>query len=407
VLEQRHDAATRERFGATEVSARSLAPDLARGAMLLLIALGNAHLFLYQHRPVGLHAYPVPESTAERLAVLIPITFFDGRELPLFAFLFGYGAVQLSRRHTREGADQHTVRSLIRWRGWCMILIGFLHAVLLFGGDIIGAYGLVAVALAGVLVRTSDRKLLIAAGLGMVPIGAVAAWSYASRPHGQEYYLPTLQSLAATGWLRGVGGRLSDWLTFGIPTALFLAAPPVLLGAWAARRRILDEPERHRRLLLRVTVIGLGLGYLGGLPLAVQAASLSLNWSPSTSMDLAGVAHTVTGYAGAIGYAALAGLLAIRFRDRPGRVVTALAACGQRSMTCYILQSLVFVGVLASYGGGLGNRLGLVSTAVLAIATWALSVVVAEAMSRRGYRGPAEVLLRRLTYRRFRTPNLS
>ena len=133
--------------------------------MLLLIALGNAHLFLYQHRPVGLHAYPIPESTAERLAVLIPVTFFDGRELP-FAFLFGYGAVQLSRRHTREGADQHTVRSLIRRRGWCMILIGFVHAMLLFGGDIIGAYGLVAVVLAGVLVRTSDRKLLIAAGLG-------------------------------------------------------------------------------------------------------------------------------------------------------------------------------------------------------------------------------------------------
>jgi uncharacterized membrane protein YeiB len=67
-------------------------------------------------------------------------------------------------------------------------------------------------------------------------------------------------------------------------------------------------------------------------------------------------------------------------------------------MTCYLLQSVVFVAVLAAYGGGLGNRLGLAEIAMLAIATWALTVVLARAMSRRGYRGPAEVLLRRLTY---------
>jgi uncharacterized protein len=81
---------------------------------------------------------------------------------------------------------------------------------------------------------------------------------------------------------------------------------------------------------------------------------------------LAGVAQTVTSYAGGIGYATIAGLVAIRIgvrdgvgaRSRPGPVISALAACGQRSMTCYLLQSVVFVAVLAAYGGGLGNRLG-------------------------------------------------
>jgi uncharacterized protein len=68
-------------------------------------------------------------------------------------------------------------------------------------------------------------------------------------------------------------------------------------------------------------------------------------------------------------------------------------------MTCYLLQSVVFVAVLAAYGGGLGNRLGLAEVTLLAIATWALTVLLADGMSRRGYRGPAEVLLRRLTYR--------
>lgn len=80
-------------------------------------------------------------------------------------------------------------------------------------------------------------------------------------------------------------------------------------------------------------------------------------------------------------------------------VISALAACGQRSMTCYLLQSVMFVAVLAAYGGGLGNRFGLIEMAVLATATWMLTVVLAYGMACCDYRGPAEVLLRRLTYR--------
>ncbi len=172
---------------------------------------------------------------------------------------------------------------------------------------------------------------------------------------------------------------------------------------WAARRRLLDEPERHRQFLLHIAVLGAGLATVGGLPWALVRASW---WQPPSEAVtmLAGGMHLLTGYAGGVGYAAIAGLVAIRIqardraRSRTGPVVTALAACGQRSMTCYLLQSVVFVAVLAAYGGGLGNRLGLVEIAALATGTWALTVLLADRMSRCGYRGPAEVLLRRLTY---------
>jgi hypothetical protein len=38
-----------------------------------------------------------------------------------------------------------------------MVFIGFCQALLLFCGDIIGAYGLIAVLLAAVLLRARDR----------------------------------------------------------------------------------------------------------------------------------------------------------------------------------------------------------------------------------------------------------
>jgi uncharacterized protein len=51
------------------------------------------------------------------------------------------------------------------------------------------------------------------------------------------------------------------------------------------------------------------------------------------------------------------------------------------------------------YALGLGSSLGTAATAALAVTTWLVSVLIADAMRRRGVRGPAEVALRRLTYR--------
>jgi uncharacterized protein len=55
------------------------------------------------------------------------------------------------------------VTTLVRRRGAWMIVIGFAHGVLLWAGDIVGAYGLLAVLMAGLLMRATDRALLATA----------------------------------------------------------------------------------------------------------------------------------------------------------------------------------------------------------------------------------------------------
>jgi uncharacterized protein len=381
------EAVVARQVGAIAVSARSLAPDLARGAMLLLIALANAPHYRYGYPSGGLRG--PGHSVVDQVAMLFQILCIKGRAYPLFALLFGYGIVQLLRRHTGSGVAETTVCALVRRRGWWMVLIGFLHALLLFSGDIIGAYGLLAVLLAEVLVRARDRTLLILAVLWTVPIVLF-------RTLGGRFSPLTDKASALTDPSRAAGIRVLEWLQCSVVGSVCTLVPAVLLGVWAARRRLLDEPERHRSLLQRAAVLGVGLAVVGGLPCALVRSTW---WQPQSAVaTLAGVVHTLTGYAGGLGYAAVAGLVAIHVQGRSPRVISALAACGQRSMTCYLLQSVVFVAVLAAYGGGLGNRLGLAAIALLATATWALSVLVADVMSRRGYRGPAEVLLRRLTY---------
>jgi uncharacterized membrane protein YeiB len=392
-------------IGAIAVAQRSLAPDLARGAMLLLIALANTPLYLYGSGTFGAGVWVRGHPVVDQVVLLLETIFVRGRAYPMFTLLFGYGIVQLLRRLTSSGVDELTVRRLVRRRGLWMMLIGFFHALLLFSGDIIGAYGLLAVLLAEVLIRARDRTLLIMAASWTIPVVLF-------RTLDSRLTFLSARASSTPDPVTAAGLRVAEWVHGSVIGAIFSLVPPLLLGVWAARRRLLDEPERHRRLLLRVAVFGVGLAAVGGLPWALVRTSW---WEPpSEAMAmLAGVVQTLTGYAGGMGYAAIAGLVAIRVasgsgsdggagidatRKRPGTVINALAACGQRSMTCYLLQSVVFVAVLAAYGGGLGNRLGLAEIAMLAIATWALTVVLARAMSRRGYRGPAEVLLRRLTY---------
>jgi uncharacterized protein len=64
--------------GATPVAARALAPDLARGGMLLLIALANVHYYLYD-RPVGQHGYPAGLDGVDRAVTVLQMSLVDGQ----------------------------------------------------------------------------------------------------------------------------------------------------------------------------------------------------------------------------------------------------------------------------------------------------------------------------------------
>lgn len=267
--------------GATPIGARNLAPDLARGAMLLLIALANVHVYVYG-RPTGVRGYPRDLSAVDRVVAAVQLMLVDGRAYPLFGLLFGYGIVQLARRRTAVGMPVQTVKSLIRRRGWWMLAIGFLHAALLWAGDIVGLYGLIAVLLVGLFLAGTDRALLVTTGISLLLAGL--------------------------------------------------------------------------------------LGLVIGLTPPEQAASLA----SMTMVDPVGAALTRV------------------FEWLTG----AAQACGQRSLSCYLAQSVAFVALLPAWTFGLGGRIELWQAALIGLGTWAVILVIAAWTARAGYRGPAEILLR-------------
>jgi uncharacterized protein len=374
------------------VTGRAPAPDLARGAALLLIAVANAHTFV-THRGIGVRAYPLDPTGVDAWLAAAQLTLVDGRAYPLFALLFGYGIAGLARRAARDGAGPDQVLALVRRRGGALFAVGAAHAVLLWHGDFVAAYGLIAVVLAPVLVRGSTAVLVLTG----VAATTLLALLYAPVALTRSDAASASPSLVAPDVLSAAVERFGEWL-FGnlLISALGLLGAAVA-GVLVARAGWLDAPARHRRALRRVAVAGIGAGVVGGLPLGLVAAGV---WVPSEPVALVvGVLHAVTGYAAGAGYAAAAALVVARgSATRP--VAGALVALGRRSLSGYLAQSVVFVGLFPAWTLGLGAGLPLWAATLCGAGVWLLTVVAAVVSRQRGRRGPAEVLLRRLTYGR-------
>jgi uncharacterized membrane protein YeiB len=329
----------------------------------------------------------------------------------MFGLLFGYGVARIAAR--QEALGPRGVRRLLWRRALVLVVVGFLHAVLLYVGDILAAYGVLLLAGAW-LVRVRDRWLLLLAALVL---------TLTALPGGDSMTISTDPPDVAM-----LPPDVLTMLTHRPLVSLFVATLgpigflcPFAIGMWAGRRRVLEQPERHRRLLWATAVGGIGAAVLGAQPIALVLAGAVAVPDRST-LELLGPLHDATGTVGGFGYAALICLVAARLQPRPqtlpqtspktspgtspqGRrrpVVAAIAATGQRSMTCYLAQSVVWTVVFTPFLLDLSSRLSVASTAALAALTWLATVCLATWLSRTNQRGPFEVLIRRVTYRQGR-----
>ncbi|AXK47239.1 DUF418 domain-containing protein [Brachybacterium saurashtrense] len=428
--------------------------------MLALIAVANVAWYLWRSaESVGGTPHIPADGPLDTIAQAVMTVAVDHRAMPLFAFLFGYGMVQFYRSRIDRGLAPGAVRAMMRRRHWAMLLLGALHAALLFFGDILGVYAVSALVLVWWFFGRRSRTLRIWAIVLAVAMAVFALFSILSGV-ALALFVPaevTAEMAAVdtgTGFTRALAYdtaylpsmlyRLGLWLVT-LPFAALLGAPlPILLGWLAARRRILDEPWRHVPLLRRTAVIGIGIGWLGGLPEAL--AILGVYALPASAPWMLTGLSSLTGVACGLGYAALFGLLAVHWEGRsaatgagaagplertppariddaalspaeraygvpradtapertrePGPLERTLAAVGQRSLTFYLFQSLLLAPLMAAWGLGLGGTLSTAASLAVAFGVWLASLPIAAWMGARGIRGPAERLLRRMTYGR-------
>jgi uncharacterized protein len=149
--------------------------------------------------PFGVYMYPYAlfdHAGPNRAAYIFTSTAFDLKMMGLFSMLFGAGALLYAAKATATGKPP---RGLWFRRMFWLLVIGLVHAYLIWDGDILVPY-----ALCGILLLWWVRRLpawaLAAGAVGLLAVGAALsiahglAWDgmpEAQRAQEAEIWMPT------------------------------------------------------------------------------------------------------------------------------------------------------------------------------------------------------------------------
>ena len=392
------------------------APDVARGFMLLLIALANVGFWVAG--PEGR-----APSTADRTWAFMRALFIDQRAYPLFALLFGFGLATMVNRRMASGIDAYCrqltgglrapsaaeldqareqaavdARRLVRRRGLWMVLFGLIHGAF-FPSEIIGTYGIVAVVFAGWFAHKHHKRQLAVCALVLLSqfVPVVLAMLFGS---GGEVAASGAAAAAPTGAGESVASALpwfvtnvNEWFFTALSAAFTtMILPAAFLGARLADTDFIAHPERHRGLLTVAGIGGLALGALGALHELLVPLTSAQSWAADSALIM------VLGLAGGCGWLAVLALYAggPTSDNRLTGLRRLLSNVGRRSMTAYLSQTVMFAGifVIAPRLTGRSVSPGVTASVAVAVMVWLTTVVLCAVLERLGMPGPFEVLLR-------------
>jgi uncharacterized protein len=383
--------------GATE---RMDVLDVVRGVAVFGILVVNIYAFSGYEFISAAQKAALPASRFDETADFAVGFLVEGKFYCLFSFLFGVGFSVFIQR-------ANAVR-LFKRRLVGLLLIGFVHSILIWFGDILVTYAVLGFALVP-FVRRDDRSVLrwatimllspivfYAALMGLASLGPPPA----SVP---DEGLPPILATAIDGIAHGnyidiVRGNVIFTMANVIRRLILMFFPRVLgmflLGFYSGRVGIFTDLDAHAALLRRVCAIGFAVG----VPLSLMAAEISSD-APRTPY-LQGLLATTLQSIGTPALALAYGAgLCLLFRRAP-QAMLALAPVGRMALTNYLAQSVA--GVLVFYGIGI-RMFGRVSlTTVLAgcAAFFVVQMVTSRVWLSFALFGPAEWLWRTFTYRK-------
>ena len=373
--------------------------DALRGCALFGILVVNICAFATPWFGLGL-TDPAFHGGVDRATHFLVALLFETKFYLLFSFLFGYSFTLQMQAAARAGAP-FAPRMLRRQTG--LWLIGILHAVVLFHGDILTTYAVLGIVLLA-LHRCGERAALSLALMlvgACVAFWAALAWLQGLQPaDGAEHALAMAQKAAAAlaayrgtpasvvaQHVRELGEIWIVLLLVQAPCALAM----FLCGLAAGKRELLLHAADYLPLRRRLQ----WAGALAGLPGAAFYAWTSV-YGDSQAWQVAGLAvglATAPLLAGA--YVAIALALFERLRD--GGLYALLADTGRMALSNYLLQSAVCAWLFLAYGARLMGSVSPLGALALAAAIFCLQLPLSRWWLRRHAYGPVEWLLRALT----------
>ncbi len=388
--------------GPTTVRQRHLILDLLRGLALMGIALANFPEFALWTFLSNEQQAAMPTASVDRIVRFIQYLLVDGKFYTIFSLLFGIGFSLILARHGRR---------LFFRRMLILVVIGFLHLMFIWSGDILLLYAVGGLLLI-LFINVTDRRLVvIAVSLILIPVGVDALTEFGGVDFAGPFYEAWWHSAAEQGiteenfasWLRDADsyGEMLSFLIQGaherlwefveghrLPKVLGLFIMGYLIGKYRLYAR-LEELPMKRYFLLSLAV---------GLPMSLLYA-----WSAVQHHPFGLTAHSLL-YAVSVIPLALCYVCAVcllYLRCKEAGIFRWIAAPGRMALSNYISQSLIGVILFYGLGFGLGTSFGLVYVELTALAVFLLQIICSRLWLHFFSFGPLEWLWRMLTYGRY------
>lgn len=399
-----------ERMAPVKTSKRYVILDALRGFAILGICAANYpefSLYTFQSKEI---TDAMPTAAIDRVLRFLLYFLVDGKFYTLFSLLFGIGFSIIISNAARKGVNGFRI---FYRRMALLTLIGFLHLMFIWSGDILMLYALLGMCLP-LLRNVSDRGLLrTAAFFLLLPIAVDAVtqvlgvslsapavreqWRYCDR-YGitEENFGYWLRDATSYGdmfkfLIQGAWVRVQEFVD---GNRYFKVFGLFVLGFYIGRNRMYADLAAQKPLLRHVTTIGLA----AGLPLSLLYAWSCMNGHPLGNAVHTAI-YTVSVYP--LGLAYMCGMCLMYLRHKDLAVWRRLAYPGRMALTNYIGQSVIGALLFYGIGLGLGASFGLVQTELVVAGVYLFQTAFSRVWLRFFRFGPLEWIWRMLTYGRW------
>lgn len=369
--------------------------DALRGFAILGILIMN--MPFHQNLLTGYVPFEQP-LLSDTLIVLLQSVFADGRFRSLFCILFGMGIAIQFASCQRKGL--HAIDFLGTRLNW-LLLFGILHAVFVFGGDILMLYSITGFLLikrleldqAQLLSKAKRHFVIGSIGALLLFIALVSIPSEGPTTRNSADYLDMLELWqSGYGWQMLVQGGFAFLFLLGSPLfVLWQALGLMMIGVYLYRDGFFERgfSPQTVKLILISAVITTALTASAPLLSDKVTSSISPLFSSISALFVALL------YAHAI----------IKVCHSESWLTNMLSACGKVAFTLYLLQSialaLIFRWLIPLLNPEYHAGVTMLDYMLMTLVCWILQIAFALWLRHNGWLGPFERLWRSLYLKSF------
>ncbi|MBB6603844.1 DUF418 domain-containing protein [Bacillus pumilus] len=364
--------------------------DSLRGFSLLGILIVNMLNFQYDY---DFEKMFDSSFWGQEFGVYVTEILFQGSFYPIFSFLFGYSFIKLIESTKAKGLNTNAI--VVR-RGFGLIVLGMLHYIFIWNGDILLYYGACMLFLM-MFMSSRIKTMLIWSGV-LGALSLVVSPYMMKLVHGTDELLTDVYAkgdyadillsritveddmMIVTIILAIVSITLMPILGFLFGT--MTVGPFALLGMVIGKRGHLTEEDRgmaYRKGWVWVIVVGLALKC---------ATFIDAPWSEFVMV--------LGGYVLAIGY--IQAFIVFYYSKAAEGLKRLLAGLGRLSLSNYLVQSIICTTIFYSYGLGLFGQMGSMFGLLLAVGLYTAQLFISYLYLKKWRRGPVEWMMGKWVY---------